>query len=157
MVMVRVFIVCKAWMCSLGKTYRKQVSWLGALRVHHEDDVRVASDYSPELKQHFLDPGNHIYARAFMLAFPSLSLYNWNPQTLGDIFEAILGLWYTRALNCIKRGIPTESMSETCPGLIFLEQWINTFVLAVYHFEQLCQDAHMTPSAWVELMRTRGI
>jgi hypothetical protein len=144
-------------MCSLGKTYRKQVSWLGALRVHHEDDVRVASDYSPDLKQHFLDPGNHIYARAFMLAFPSLCLYNWNPQTLGDIFEAILGLWYTRALNCIKRGIPTESMSETCPGLIFLEQWINTFVLAVYHFEQLCQDAHMTPSAWVELMRTRGI
>jgi hypothetical protein len=153
MVMVRVFIVCKAWMCSLGKTYRKQVSWLGALRVHDEDDMRVAS-YSPELKQHFLDPANHIYARAFMLAFPSLCYtYNWNHQTVGDIFEAILGLWYTKALDCSKRGTPTTSMLETCPGLIFLEQWINTFVLAVYHFEQFCQDAHLSPRDWVQLMR----
>ena len=157
MVMVRVFIVFKAWMESLGRRYRKQVSWLGALRVEHEHDVRVASHYSTEHKQHFLDPGNDIYARAFMLAFPSLSSYNWNPQTLGDIFEAILGLCYARVLDCIKQGIPMESLSETCPGLIFLEQWINTFVLAVYHFQQFAQDAHMTPRAWVELMHTRGI
>jgi hypothetical protein len=154
MVMVRVFIVCKAWMCSLGKTYRKQLSWFGALRVQREDDMRVAT-YSPELNQHFLDPGNHIYARAFMLAFPSLCSYDWNPGTLGDIFEAILGAWYARALNCIRRARPIESMSEMSPGLIFLEQWINTFVVAVYHFEQHCQDADLlTPRAWVAMMNT---
>jgi hypothetical protein len=91
-------------MANLGNKYRKQWNHHGALMIEGKPAPRENAWYSHELDRYFIDPGNAIYARALHLAFPELAQASrWNSETLGDMFEAILGLWYERLHLCQTR------------------------------------------------------
>ena len=100
---------------------------------------------------HFFEPGNYIYARAFHLAFgPLAQHYQWNQQTLGDVFEAILGLafLYKRQLH---------DSGSTLPGPLYLATWVELLVYKVCTASSLLQDHAVDAQTWANNVYRRSL
>ena len=86
------------WM-NLPYRLRKNLSYHGGIRIQH-GEVRMAvrngelDDASLRAAEavHYHDPGNFIYALAMRLMWLEFGEHGYNQETIGDIFEGILGL-----------------------------------------------------------------
>ena len=144
----------EGWMLRLGSSYRKTLSYKGAIKARTPQDPVHWTDKTTRVN--YFDPSNRIYQRAWCLAFPTLRRqYNWNRETVGDIYEALLGLWidseWLRA-----RGFEYCNSSEaervpnyTCfspQGL--MAAWIDELVYVVYEYTKLANDWHIDSDEW---------
>ena len=75
-------------MQQLDANYRKQLSYLGAVRCFdptHFPPIVVCPYLGPTF-----DPGNNFYAMLLKVLVPTIVNIRWTDETLGDIVEAIL-------------------------------------------------------------------
>ena len=80
------------WM-ELPRALRKEYSYSGAIRCRCDTDPQHYR--CPRKKDCYFDPTNWVYALTMRLMMPNLMKeVDWNMETIGDIFESILGLHY---------------------------------------------------------------
>ena len=121
----------EAWM-TLPAAYRKALSHHGAIRSRRQIDPCGYTAEKPDgSRLRTFDPCNWYYMRAFFLAFPQLMRsYDWNEETVGDIFEALLGLVFIN-----------PNYEEDAPQRIIAE-WIDESVYTVWLYitmERSCE------------------
>ena len=82
----------------------------------------------------YYDPGNLVYMYAMKLMFNEIfASVNWNRETVGDIFESILGLYYLRG-----RG------GKQCPiTLVRMAEWLDQYISAIYEFMKCTGWSHV--------------
>ena len=100
--------VFQTWML-MPSTIRKFYSYYGGIRVRDGDDHMSlvfpyggqgahSRDRCSSVDKLYHDPGNWIYALAMRMMWPDFldASQPYNNETIGDIFEGILGHWYLR-------------------------------------------------------------
>jgi hypothetical protein len=146
----------KAWMYMLGKSYRKDMSHHGVLKWReYYTDINNAKGLwtNPATGERFHDPGNYIYARAFHLAFPGLGASaGWSQETMGDIFEALLGLVIADDMCGQEGRLGHPRYSKTAPQRL-LAGWVDEFAHAVWVVSSLRPSSCSDPRAWAALYR----
>ena len=78
------------WMENTGRTYRKTLSYSGAVRSRIPTDPVHYVD--PITQEKYFDPTNWVYGLILRLLAPGLEKEDWNDETRGDIMEALMGL-----------------------------------------------------------------
>ena len=111
----------ETWMEQLSKYARKELSYYGGIRRRTQaDETILVCSSRAHADEDVFDPGNFTYDFAFQLLWPELKTqYGWNAETVGDIWESILG--YSRLAN---RVVP-------------LALWIDHYIYFVYSFLKL--------------------
>jgi hypothetical protein len=85
------------WIANVPYEYRTQLTHSGALLCRsHRDPVHFADETT--CMQYF-DPTNRNYAKAYYLTTYGYSHLFYNENTIGDVFEALIGL------SCLRRRI----------------------------------------------------
>ena len=122
---------------------RKQLSYLGAIRLrdadkplasraHHET---TGKDPSSAWAAHYFDPSNFVYLLAMRMMWPEfLQSYDLNENTVGDIFEGILGLGYEYSATW------PRSSQEAYFCLDSFVYWVYRFACAAKHSIWQCKS-----------------
>ena len=137
------FIV--GWM-ELPRHDRKWLSYYGGIRRRlptcPTGGTRVEGVLSPFADEEIprdhhdpqvFDPGNWIYRLATRMLVPQLlETYHWNAETVGDIWESLLG--YAALPQKMLHKVAIQRSSETEQWAKSFAQWIDAYVYSVYRF-----------------------
>ena len=121
---------------------RKWLSYYGGFRrraIHrscgrHEKLLSPLRDEKPRPHyddEKFFDPGNYVYSLGTRLLWPQLrNEHHWNAETLGDIWESLLG--YAALPEEMLRSMSIERSSKTTLLSKSLARWIDAYMYSVY-------------------------
>ena len=88
-------------------------------RLHHDPQV--------------FDPGNWTYHLATRILMPQLlDTYHWNAETVGDIWESLLG--YAALPEKVLHKMAIQRSRETEQWAKSFARWIDAYVYSVYRF-----------------------
>ena len=73
------------------KSFLKHASYLGAIHVPNDFPDNLIDFIDKKSGDRFVDPGNWVYCYVFKRVWPNVTFMS-NPETVGDLLEAILGL-----------------------------------------------------------------
>ena len=73
------------------KSFLKHASYLGAIHVPNDFPDNLIDFIDKKSGDRFIDPGNWVYCYVFKRVWPNVAFMS-NPETVGDLLEAILGL-----------------------------------------------------------------
>ena len=81
------------------KSFMKHMSYCGAVRVPDDFPNEFVSYTDEKTGQRFIDPMNSLYCDVFKAVWPNVTFIS-NPETVGDLIEAILGwAWVMKDLG----------------------------------------------------------
>ena len=86
--------------------------------------------------EEYFDPGNLVYMFAMRLVFENVFTVegmNWNAETVGDIFESILGLSWLRKSQ---QPAPNTAIAEWIDPKSAIAEWIDEYVFCIVKFMQ---------------------
>ena len=82
------------WIANVPYEYRKQLIHFGALLCRsHRDPVHFTDETTG---MQYFDPTNRNYARAYFLTTHCYACSFYNDNTIGDVFEALIGLSFLK-------------------------------------------------------------
>jgi hypothetical protein len=140
----------KMWMEELPRKTRKDYSYNGAIRCRVKADPRHyrCSDTGTQ----YFDPGNWLYAIALSALVPvCCKQEQWNIETKGDIFEAVMGFSYLKD-HCTRHNMSTETfkyadearrVADLFNEVDQLIPWVNWVMSNVYFAKcgvYICDD-----------------
>jgi hypothetical protein len=140
----KLLLVVQEWMSNIDHKTRKNWSHFGALRKRSADDSTAlvpwssadASQSSDDAydKTAWFDPGNHCYWLVFKALWPTYSL-EWNKETVGDIFESMLGLHYLATTTIFEgRAEDKAFLLRTNIAYIAVCRFLHDFCYAVFRY-----------------------
>ena len=122
---------------------RKELSYRGAIRLRDEDKPLASradhettgKDPSSSWAAHYFDPSNFVYLLAMRMMWPQfLQSNHLNENTVGDIFEGILGLGYEYSATWPRRS------QEAYFCLDSFVYWVYKFACAAKHRIWKCES-----------------
>ena len=116
--------VFQRWMMMPHST-RKHFSYYGGIRLRDGEEQLSLIDPHAGCQAHgrerctstgdlYHDPGNFVYGLAMRVMWPEF-LEGWqqyNNETIGDVFEGILGHWYLQKHNWSQDGLHAHALLE---------------------------------------------
>ena len=108
-------LLIEKWMQELDAGYRKEVSYLGAVRCF--DDTHYPPWGICRILGPYFDAGNWVYATILILLVPEIVNKTWSYATLGDIIEGMLATGMRPSSGTESRKI--ASYLEYLSGLLY--------------------------------------
>ena len=98
-------------------SFRKHVSYYGAVRIPCALYAQLDAHWTCERTgTRYMDCGNWVYAKVFRLCWPNAlhSLNISNNETIGDLFEALLGWYFLFPTDNPKAMLVIENIERLC-------------------------------------------